>query len=158
VILEGSNLLGELNVLEDDCLVIVDKRESFAIPFVILLFEDVLELFEKVLWGFCGELEFLNVLRVGVFELFECFDEDKLSFLAFFDLVLTLIDVEFKFFDLIVEDSMLVFVLSLDFENVSLEGLEFESEGVVMSEDLFELGFGIGVQFRWVGWIRVRRH
>jgi hypothetical protein len=93
VILEGSNLLGELNVLEDDCLVIVDKRESFAIPFVILLFEDVLELFEKVLWGFCGELEFLNVLRVGVFELFECFDEDELSFLAFFDLVFTLIDV-----------------------------------------------------------------
>lgn len=39
-----------------------------------------------------------------------------------------------------------------------LEGLEFESESVVVSEDLFELGFGMGVQFRWVGWIRMQRH
>jgi hypothetical protein len=53
---------------------------------------------------------------------------------------------------------VLVFVLGLDFEDVSLKGLEFESEGVVVSEDLFELGFGMGVQFRRVGWIRVQRH
>ena len=115
MIFEDGNLLAELNVLEHDCLIIVDKREPFAIPFVFLLFEDVLELFEKVFGGFSGELESLNVLRVGVFELFECFDEDELSFLAFFYLVFALIDVEFKFFDLIVEDSVLVFVLGLDF-------------------------------------------
>ena len=45
---KGGNLVAELNVFADDCLIIVDEGESFAIPFVLLFLEDVFELLEKV--------------------------------------------------------------------------------------------------------------
>ena len=95
---------------------------------------------------------------MGGFEFFEPFNEDEFPFFAFLNLVFAVIYVKFEFFDLVVEDSVLAFVLSLDFKNMALESLEFESEGVVVSEDLFELGFRMGVQLRRVRWIRLQGH